>query len=656
MLNKHVRYYLAGSVAFLTFLVYLFNLDNDFVRWDDGKYVYDNPFIRSVDPAFFKWAFTDINYGRDWIPLTWISHAIDYAIWGADPLGHHLTSNILHALNTFLVVLLVIRLIFAAGETGSSGFSANHAEMKALIAAAVTGLLFGIHPIHVESVAWVSERRDVLYAPFFILSLMMYERYVMSGVAGRNAASRFLSREYLLSVGLFLLSLMSKPMAVSLPVVLLILDWYPFQRIRSLRSFRSALFEKIPFIALALFSSVITVLAKKIETVSVDNIGLMARFLVAGKSLVMYLWKMVYPYQLNPLYSFPKNVSISSFEYLLPLLLVATMSIVFVVIAKRKKLWLAIWAFYVITLLPVLGIVKVGYQAMADRYTYIPGIGPFLVAGLLTSVLITGTNKFFRWRTALKTFIPLIMMAILCLMLSLTVKQIKIWNNTFSLFNHVIEISSEKFYLPYQIRGVMFKESGEFDRAIEDFNEAILLNPSDMDSYNYRAQVFSATGQLEKAIADFTVSINARPTPEAYYERGIAFSKKGETDKAIKDFTNAVTMNPRDFEAYTRLGILYGRNGSLSRAVESFDIAIELNPDYHFTYGNRGHAYLLMGDHEKALEDFNKALDLNKNYTRAYVNRGNLYLTTGRRELALEDFQKACSLGEKEACAAYSTL
>ncbi len=371
------NYYVAGFISLLTFLVYLSCLHNEFVAWDDNEYVYENPHLHPLNAAFVRWAFSAF-YGDNWHPLTWVSHALDYAAWGLNPLGHHLTNNILHVVNTFIVVILVVKLLEAWRPSRHQDPPLHTSQQGSyIVIAAVTGLLFGLHPIHVESVAWVSERKDLLCAMFFLFSTLAYTKYVSTGGGLRN-------KHYILVVFLFILALLSKPMAVSLPAVLLILDWYPFNRIRSMKSFLSALLEKLPLIALSIVSSVLTVLAQKaggaIRPFEVTPLS--SRLLVAAESLLSYLWKMILPLNLVPYYPYPKNISLFSAEYLLSIILVTGITAACIVMVKKQKLWLAVWGYYVITLLPVIGIVQVGDQAMADRYTYLPSISPFLITGL----------------------------------------------------------------------------------------------------------------------------------------------------------------------------------------------------------------------------------------------------------------------------------
>ena len=270
---------------------------------------------------------------------------MDYAIWGLNPPGHHLTNIILHAVNTFLVVVTMIKLLEVVKRTTTDDRPSASvlSDRSILMTAGVTGLLFGLHPLHVESVAWVSERKDLLCAMFFLLSIVTYMKYVSvvsNGPYSRNLISRFCDKRYLLAIGFFILALLSKPMAVSLPFVLLILDWYPFQRIRSLKTFRDGFVEKLPFFALSLFSSVATVLAQKSAgtVVSIGEIGLSARVLVAAKSIVAYLWKMMFPTNLIPLYTYQKNISILSPEYLLSLIAVIGITVVCIVKIKKENL------------------------------------------------------------------------------------------------------------------------------------------------------------------------------------------------------------------------------------------------------------------------------------------------------------------------------
>jgi tetratricopeptide (TPR) repeat protein len=670
------KYYIAAAVSVLTFVVYLATLGNDFVEGDDKQYVLENLQIRSFDAAFFRWAFFDF-YAANWHPLTWISHALDYAVWGLDPVGHHLTNNILHAVNTFLVVLLVVRLIeeskqyavsseqkqkdnkeyevsgkktsanresspasgrFAVDESSSSGKSGTlpkdyrkrpdfpshvshltpDASRSTLIVAGVTGLLFGLHPIHVESVAWVAERKDLLCALFYLLSVMAYIKYATRRQAqGDNNV--MVSRSNHLSLLFFILALMSKPMAVSLPVVLLILDWYPLGRITSFRTFGTALIGKVPFIALSIGSSIITLLAQEAggAIVSAEAIPLSTRLLVAAQSLTGYLWKMLAPFDLLPLYPYPGDVSLSSPEFIGAVVLAAGITAAAAAFAGKSKLWLSAWLYYFITLVPVLGIVQVGSQPMADRYTYLPGLGPFILIGVLVSKLPERLDRLKpAWRGR-RLFAATAVILIPIALSVITIRQIAIWKDGFTLWSEVIAIEPEKIPLAYNNRGLALYSKGQLDRAIEDFDRAVILDP-----YSYKA----------------------------YLNRGAAFVAKGRLDRAAADFDKAIALNPSYPEAYNAKGSLFGLSGYPDKAIEQFSKAIEINPGYSAAYGNRGTAYLLVGRKDRALEDIGKAIGLDPYYAGNYLNRGKIYLGTEDKELAFNDFQKACELGNREGC------
>ncbi len=531
--------------ALITFLAYLPTLQNEFVGWDDDAYIFENPHILSINMAFFRWAFLSF-YDGNWHPLTWLSHAIDYVIWGLNPMGHHLTNIILHAVNTPLVVLLAVRLIeennkryavssmksenppsppFSKG--GMGGFVTLYDSRFPLITAGVTGLLFGLHPLHVESVAWASERKDLLCALFFLLSIRSYMSY--------QSDKRY--RTYLFSLGFFLLALMSKPMAVTLPVVLLILDWYPFKRIQSLKALWKTLVEKIPFVTLSLISSVLTVLAQRAgeAIVSMEVAPLSTRALVAVKSLIAYLWKMLLPLNLIPFYPYPRNISFFSFESLLPIFLVMGITIICVGLLKKQKLWLSVWGYYVVTLIPVIGMVQVGNQSMADRYTYLPGLGPFLIIGLGVAWASKKVDALTRRSLIVKLAGITAAIFVFVSMIYLTINQTGIWKNSIQLWSYVIENEPEKVPHAYNNRGIAYADMKEYDQAIADYNKAIELNPRNFFAYNNRGIAYFYKGRYDQAIADYNKSIEINPKYDiVYYNMACLYSTRNNNEEACK--------------------------------------------------------------------------------------------------------------------------
>ncbi len=557
-IGVRVKYILAGTIAFLTFLIYLPALQNDFV-WDDWNYIVDNPFIRSLNGALLRRAFLDF-YSFNWHPLTWISHALDYAIWGLEPMGHHLTNNILHAVNTFLVVLLVVRLIEAvpgkqqpasgqivdrSGNNSSTHRLNDSPSRFTLIAAAVTGLLFGLHPIHVESVAWVAERKDLLCAFFFLLSIMFYLRYT-GEISAQRAKGMWNSSWGRFALCFFILALLSKPMAVSLPFVLLILDWFPLKRVCSLGTFLSVSAEKVPFFLLSLISSALTLSAQKAggAMALTEFVPFSTRILLTARSLIAYIWKMLLPLNLIPYYPYPRHISLLSQEYLFPAVLVAVITITCIGIARKHKLWLAVWSCYVVTLLPVLGIIQVGGQLMADRYTYLPSLGPFLIAGLITAELYETVHALKQWSSIPSAIGIIAAFAVLVLMSYITVQQISIWKSDIALWSSVIDMEPTHGTVAYQNRGTAFAKADRLDRAIRDYTTVITLEPlSHPEAYYNRGYAYYSLGRNDRAMEDFSTVILLNPNSAgAYFNRGIAQFKTGRKELAVSDFQKACSL------------------------------------------------------------------------------------------------------------------
>jgi protein O-mannosyl-transferase len=541
-------YLVAGLISALTFLVYLPTLGNEFVNWDDGDYVYENPHIQKLNIQFFRWAFCDFHAGN-WHPLTWMSHGVDYALWGLDPLGHHLMNNLLHAANVFLVFFLAIRLldVYEKRTNRTSSFSVLLNKRSRLFAGATAGLLFGIHPLHVESVAWISERKDLLCAFFSLLSMLSYLKYASADKesAHINRGPIFYDNRYLPAFGFFVLALLSKPMAVTLPVVFLILDWYPSGRIKSARTLMDVFMEKLPFFFLSLFSSVITFLAQRSgrAIVPLEETTVAVRLLVGVRALTMYLAKFFLPVDLLPFYPYPKDVSLLSLKYLIPLLLVAGITAACIASAKKQKWWLAIWLYYVITLLPVLGIIQVGGQAMADRYTYLPTLGLFILAGFGAALLMGKVFDLVKWRALVRTmFIGA--GGLLVIMLSYaTIGQAGIWKNSIALWSYLIETEPQKIPLAYYNRGLVYGKSNQLDLSINDFSNAISISPRFDLAYNNRGAAYFLEGNYDKAFESLNKAIELnKNNAEAYINRAYVYLKTDNTALAIPDLQEGCAL------------------------------------------------------------------------------------------------------------------
>jgi len=503
--NNYINY-LAVAVSFFTFLVYLKSLRNDFVGWDDNFYVTSNPFIKSLDLNLLRWAFLKF-YSYNWHPLTWLSHALDYAFWGLNPIGHHLTNNIFHSINTFLVVVLVFNL-FNVWKSDSSNYTkfASDKEFSGVLMSVTCGLLFGIHPVHVESVAWIAERKDMLYALFFLLSILFYIKCANKIIRKNDNAGPshiYLQKEYMLSLGLFVLALLSKPMAITLPFVLLIFDYFPFRRIVSFKTFRTVFYEKIPFISFSIGSSIVTYFAQKSGHAIWDGFPFAYRMLVAARSITAYIENLVFPVNLLPFYPYPRDASLLSIEYFGAIFFAVVVTLLCAYYNfKNRKLWLAVWLYYIITLVPVLGVVQVGGQFIADRYLYLPSIGPFMLIGVLVEYLYNKTRHLYGG-IANYAF-SVVVGVVISLILYFTFMQIGIWKNGIALWTYVIEKEPQKVLIAYYYRGGAFSKEGKYQEAIDDYSNVITLNYQEYSRvYVDRGLVYLKIGKIGPALADF---------------------------------------------------------------------------------------------------------------------------------------------------------
>lgn len=547
------------TVCAITAVVYLPVLRFEFLNWDDDLYLYRNPNILLLDLNFLKWAFTEY-YAANWHPLTWLSHALDVWLWGLAPSGHHATSLLLHALNAGLAAFFALRLIRITEER-SPRLSPN----MALAAACIIGLLFGIHPLHVESVAWVSERKDLLSTCFFLMSLIAYLRY--AAVRGSGSAGM---RYYLLCVTSFIGALLSKPMAVTLPVILLLLDWYPLNRFQRGASGR-LIVEKLPFVMLSFISIAVTIAAQQKGGAlnTFDSIPIGIRLVVAVEALGTYMQKVFWPFSLTPFYPYPKDLHLLSWRFLSSILIVGSITLSAIFSARRSRLIPALWCWYLITISPVIGIVQVGSQAMADRYTYLPLLSVFLGIGLAVAKVID------RLRLPLLRLAGSFAMVLCALFLIVaTVNQMQIWKNSLSLWNHELSLYPD---VPVALRnrGDALMQKGQPGKAIDDFSRAIALEPSFAVAYNQRGIALVSVGEVTKSLDDFSAAIRLSASPEFSYfnNRGAVYARLGRYDEALQDYDEALLLRPDAVEVLKNRGMAYLRIGNNEAAKNDFVLA-----------------------------------------------------------------------------------
>jgi tetratricopeptide (TPR) repeat protein len=609
-----------GAVTFAAFL----QLTRcDFINYDDPAYVTENMHIRhGVTMAAIRWAFTT-DYASNWHPLTWMSHMLDVQLFGLNPRRHHLVSLLFHIANTLLL------------------FHVFNRMTKAPWKSAFVAALFALHPLHVESVAWVAERKDVLSTFFWMLTMAAYVRYVE-----RPSVVRYSTVLIFFAPGL-----MSKPMLVTLPFVLLLLDYWPLGRPFLLHSspagLRRLFLEKVPLFVLSGLSCIVTYAVQKSggAVKSFEAFPFGARIANALVSYVIYMGRAVWPIELSIFYPYPGPPPL--WQVLGAAAVLCAVTFAAVRLAKRFPPLLFGWLWFTGTLIPVIGIVQVGRQAMADRYTYVPLVGLFVIVSWGAPSLLAGLRPdrplFKRALTAFSAS------ALLFFLFIVTWMQAGCWNNSITLYDHALEVTSNNSEIYYN-RGVVYKDAGDLTLAIADFDRAIEINPGRPEAYINRGLVYDKLGNPARAIADFDAAVRVNPgSSMAYNNRGIAYTRLGDHRQAISDFEKAVEADPNDPNPLFNLGHAQMDEGNYALAMETFGKLIKLDPDYAPAYANRGLAYDALGSEAKALEDFNRAIAIKPDDWRAYNARAAVCARLGYREQAAADLERAIKFGGKEA-------
>jgi len=538
---------------------------HDFVNYDDPAYVTKNLHVQNgFTRNSVKWAFTGTVVGN-WQPLTPLSHMLDYRLFGLKPWGHHLSNVLLHGANTVLVFLLLWRL------TG--------ANWRSFMVAAS----FGLHPLHVESVAWVAERKDTLSAFFGLICLIAYARYAR-GPTVQSPQSKLRNHAwgyYWAALVLFALGLMSKPMLVTLPFVMLLLDYWPLNRVRY---FEKLLPEKIPFFLLAAAMSVVTYLVQRQTGMmdSLENVPLSGRMENALISYFRYIGKLFWPTRLAVFYPYPEHDWLIGWVLLAALGMACISALVYTLRGRRP--WLLVgWLWFCGTLLPVIGLVQVGGQAMADRYTYLPSIG------LLILVVWGLAEAGQPWRHhGVILWVAGCVLIIACS--GLTREQLRYWQDSETLYQHALAVT-ENNYLAHHNLGIYFFSKGRTDEAITQYQEALQVQPDSAMAHYDLGAALGKKGETDEAIIQFQKALKLNPdNADARINLGTAIAMKGRTDEAIAEFAEALRRKPDNAEAHYDLGALYGREGKLDEAIAEFQEAIRLQPDYAAARLNLVHA------------------------------------------------------------------
>jgi tetratricopeptide (TPR) repeat protein len=612
---------LLGVVA-ITALVFIPSLGNDFTNWDDPSYVTENLFVTRLSwqniKAFFLAGIAP-GYPDGWVgnyhPLTMLSLAINYAMTGNNASSYHLTNVVLHLCTTAWVFVLTYRI--AGGKWQG---------------AALAALLFGIHPMHVESVAWIAERKDVLYGFFFVWALVVYHRYLQQP-STRRLVSVF---------GLFVLSLLSKPTAVMLPPALLLMDYLHGRAMN-----RGAWSEKIPFFILSVVFGLITIGIQRDEAVGdLAQFGLFSRFCFVSYGIVMYLVKALVPIQLSALHPYPDWTKGLPVLYLVSPILV--LFLVGAVAYTRRYSRMVVFgvALYVLMLLLTLQFVSVGEAIISERYTYTAYIGLFVILGwwLNTHVIADGA----RWAAQRSTIMGVL--AVACVVYGgVAAARCGVWKNSETLWTDVLA-KYPHASTAYNNRGNHYIVEKAYDKAAADFGAALQYKPNYYEALTGRGLAYQSLGKTDLSLADAQAAIVLSPNRiQAYALRGSLYAGARNYDAAVADYLKVLQIDPYHVKTYANLGSAYTQKRDFPKAFEYFDKAIQLNRDYAFAYYGRAVAFMNSQQTEKAIADFSTYLQLQPDSPQALLWRAMQWQALNNHQNALQDLNRAIQLAPNRA-------
>jgi tetratricopeptide (TPR) repeat protein len=577
MVNRGWIILVCAGLVLATAAAYQPVFKNGFVNFDDDVYVTENSNIKNgfTWPSIL-WALTS-PYAENWHPLTWFSHILDYKLFGLNPAGHHLTNLMLHIINTLLLFLILQKM---TGSTWPSAFVAA---------------LFAIHPLHVESVAWIAERKDVLSALFWLLTILAYWHYTQGPTLLRYSGTLIL----------FSLGLMAKPMLVTLPFVLLLLDYWPLKRtVNSKGSILKLVLEKLPFIVIAAISSVITY---SLQTkTSIDILPLSTRISNAAVSYFSYIGKMIYPAGLSVFYPYPLG-GITAWKITLAAVLLVVITIT--VILARRRYMLVGWLWYLGTLVPVIGFVQVGDQAMADRYTYLPLTGIFIMLAWSAKEIIN--------RIHARRFVPAIISALIIIALLICTRiQLSYWQNSVTLFERALAVTKNNYMMHYNL-GYELISQGYLDEGISHYRQATEIAPENTNiRYNF-ANALCSQGKNDEAIAEYRKVIGYdKNYADAYNNLGYALLPQGKLDEAMTCFGEALKIKPDMVNALVGLAQVLVTHPNpntrdATRAVKLSERAAKLTNNRNAkVLGTLAVSYAAAGQFDEAVKTEEAALNL----------------------------------------------
>jgi tetratricopeptide (TPR) repeat protein len=644
-LSNHRRLLICILLAAVTFAVYLPVRNYEFVRYDDDAYVTENQTIHSgLTWQNIKWAFTTGD-AANWHPLTWLSFMLDCQLFGVKSGPFHLVNVLFHIANTLLLFIVFNRMT------------------KAFWQSAFVAALFALHPLHVESVAWIAERKDVLSTLFWLLTMLAYTRYAERPSVGR----------YFLVLVLFILGLMSKPMVVTLPFVLLLLDYWPMKRINFKFSIRNSLLEKLPLIILSAVSSIITFIVQK-KGGAMVVIPFKERIANTTISYLTYIGKMFWPAHLAVLYPHPAGFipAAKAISYAVMLILITILLLYY---GRRYKYLAVGWLWYLGTLVPVIGIVQVGSQAMADRYTYIPLIGLFVIIAFTAAELAQKIP--FR-----KIFLTALAAAVLIACVIVTSIQLKFWENSFLLFEHALAVIESNRVMQNNLANVLI-DQGKTEDAAGLVSKALKSIPDSPEMHNNFGNALRWLGRKDEAIAHFKFALEIDPSfSEARYNLGLTLADEGKYNEAIEQFNiylgsdvnlaqfhqdlktvlvkegsiddaiiqrlkKTLASKPNLVEVVSYLGYAVAQSGKPDQAVEYYHLALQIEPNNIRTHGWLALALASIGKIDESIEQCRIVIAARPDDAEMHTNLGMLLQNQGKLDEAIEYYKKALQISPK---------
>jgi tetratricopeptide (TPR) repeat protein len=604
-----------------TLLIYFQVGTFEFVNFDTGKYVYQNNIVKDgLTLKGIKWAFTTFFFSN-WHPLTWLSHMLDVQLYGLHPGRHHLSNVIFHIVNTLMLFIVLRRM---TGKLWQCGFVAA---------------LFALHPLHVESVAWVSERKDVLSALFGLLVLWSYTRYVQKPGVGR----------YVPVLLFFILSLMAKPMMVTLPFLLLLLDYWPLRRLnfeglnktdppaKRSPAIWFLIIEKLPLFIASAAASAVTYYAQRAwgSVVSLDTYPFHIRIANAMTAYVSYIAKMIWPTQLAILY--PYGQVIPAWQTWLAGCLIIGLTLLAVLYYKSRPWFPVGWFWFLGTLVPVIGLVQVGAQSMADRYTYVPYIGLFII-------IAWGFFEFLKQWPNPKFKFAVVALVVSGALMAVSWQQIGYWKNSETLFKRAIEVTQNNYVAENNLGHALLMK-GNFAEAVEHFKKCLDINPRFATAHLNMGLVYTQQDKPQAALQAYAYALAEKPDfAEAYNFAGKTHYGLGNYEQAVFNYQQAIKFNPDYTEAHNNLGNALVRLGDHDEALASYQQALTLNPEYADTYKNLGNFWYHTGDSEKALPNYLQAIKINPKFAEAYNGAGAALIRMGEVRKAAVFFNEAVKI------------